>query len=322
MSRRMQRREAGWRKAGARPFGEKEIAPKVEGTLRKIKRLPDEWDFLPLGEKIRKIETLISAIKNPEARGREFKFLAHTKGEALESARKKLDERLASERKSLEDMKTVFSHWGVDLGKLGLRPEDVSLPHGTRWSITPAEFTNWDTMLVSSPAMADWYLRTVGKKGLQPSKNPMGPWYNKMIENERAFGLGQIAYGSSLLGGRTAHINAIQPLVFYSRGGAKKTKAGTPLTKSGMEGTAHMIPLKHPDLLILYAQLKEAREKGASTVRVYGGGEYVAEPPYKKIYDGMGKLSQPFVLERRLDRTSAVFMPAAKKPLWRRLLRV
>lgn len=311
-----------WRKTGARLFGEKEIAPKVGGTLRKIKRLPDEWDLLPMGEKIAKIETLISATKNPEAHGREFKFLAHAGKEELDKVSAHLKGRLASEKKSLEDMKGVFSHWGVDLGKLGLKPEDVSFPHGTQWSITPAEFTNWDTMLLSSPAMADWYIRNVGRKGLQASKNPMGLWYNKRIEAEKAFGLGQIAYRTSWVGERTAHINAIQPLIFYKRAIKGMTAAGTSLVKSGKEGTAHTVPLKHPDILILYAQLKEAREKGASMVRVYGGGEYVADPPYKKIYDRMGKLSRPFVLERRLDRTSAVFTPAAKKPLWKKLLRV
>lgn len=316
------RREGKWRKAGARPFGKGEAALKAEGTLRKIKRLPNEWDFLPMGEKISKIEILVSATMNPEAHKKEFRFLAHARKEELGKISAYLKERLASERKSLEDMKGVFAHWGVELGKLGLKPEDVSFPHGTRWKIEPAEFTNWDTMLVSSPSMARWYAGTVSKKGLQPSKSPLGSWHNRMIEDEKAFGMGQMAYKGSLLGGRTVHISAIQPLVFYRRGGAKKTEVGTPLVKSGKEGTAHTIPLKHPDMLILYAQLKEAMERGVSMVRVYGGGEHVVNPPYKKIYNRLEKLSQPFDPREEGMRTSAIFIPSGKKPLWRKLLRV
>lgn len=273
-----------WQKPGARKAGI-EIGGKVEGKLY-------HWDFLPLGKKIENMESLLSAIKNPPKRKGEFGFLSLAKEGELASIRGQLEKRVLEEKGSLEEMRGVFSRWQVGLGRIGVRPEDISHPHGTRWWYHEGQ----DLLMFSSPAMAKWYDENVRKKNLQPSHWAPDEELVRAINAKRVFGLGRIhtAYTPGV-----ANIKLIQPIVFYKSlgGGLGKT------------GTAKEAPLAHSDLLLLYGHLKEAEKLGAIKVSVHAELPTVLrgkDPGYLKIYARLAKVSQPLGREEKMTR--AVFM--------------
>lgn len=306
----------------------KPSAPATKGqALRsaesKIKGKLHDWDFLPIGKKIENLETLLSAVKNPVARTREFGFLSLVEQKKLGKFEGVLSKRLRDERKSLEDMKAVFSHWGIDLGKAGLGPEDISYPHRTKWWRGKQEL-----LLFSSPAMAKWYDENLGKH-YQPSRAAPDEWVQSAIRKGKAFGLGRIyvegkGIAPKAMQGQplaavnklvarfhppTAEITLIQPLVFYKKaikGADEAILAGLPfrtrelLERGGVKGTARTVPLANPDLLLLYAQLKEAKNLGAKTATVYRHPSAdkahpfkVMAHPFRVIYDRIAKLSHP-----------------------------
>ncbi len=53
------------------------------------------------------------------------------------------------------------------------------------------------------------------------------------------------------------------------------------------------MPLANPDLLLFYAQLKEAKNIGAKTATVYRHPSVDKAHPFKVIYDRIAKLSHP-----------------------------
>lgn len=294
-----------WRKRGALKAGI-EIRRKIEGKLH-------SWDFLPIGKKIANIEALLSAARKPVGARGEFWFLRLAKEMELEKTGKLLEERLAGERKSLEDMKSVFSHWQIDLGKIGLKPEDISHPHKTRWWTCRGR----NLMMFTSPGMAKWYEENVEKKRMQPSLQKPEQDTMKIVGKKKVFGFGRVwlyrggrclgsippLHGIDVIGRALyrlrppdAEISLVQPIVFYKRTWEQK----------GKPNTARTLPLANPDMLLLYAQLKEAKKIGARTVRVEG--KY-ADVPYSFIYDRIAKLSPPFGPEEAEVHTStrAVF---------------
>ncbi len=225
-----------WRKAGALATREQAL----RSAESKIKGKLHDWDFLPIGKKIENLDALLSAVKNPAARTREFGFLSLVDQKKLGKFEGILSKRLKDEKKSLDDMKSVFSHWGIDLGKAGLRPEDISYPHKTRWWRARKEL-----LLFSSPSMAKWYDENLVGKNLQPSRSAPEEWVRDAVRKGRAFGLGRIYVDGKGIAPKampkqpmatinklvarfhppTAEITLIQPLVFY-----KKVIKGTDAT--------------------------------------------------------------------------------------------
>jgi hypothetical protein len=264
-----------WRKRGALPFGKAQAAPKITGTLKKIRSLPGQWDMLPLGEKISRIKGLLREVKNPRAS--RFKFLPSAPEKSVRAVAAKLEERLRAEKENLEDMKRVFSEWGVSLENAGVSAEQVSYPHGTSWETDPEH----GIMLFTSPTMARWYREKISGKGLQPSRDPPGKPIERMVQKKKAFGIGRL-YGHAF---RTGEISYIQPLRFYRKSG-KRLMEGTP---HGEEGTGRGAPLSNPDILMLYAHLKEAGRKGYEKVGVM---ERLTIQPYGRIYERLYKLSR------------------------------
>ena len=172
-----------WEKKGARVTGEEQVRRKIEGKLH-------DWDFLPMGEKIRNIEALLSEMgKYPGLRGREYGFLSLAKPEELKAVENRLVERLKAERHSLDDMKRVFEHYGVDLGKAGVRPEDISYPHGTEWKLSRER----GLLLFKSPSLEKWYEKNVKAPDLQPSMQAPPRDVLAEIRQEKAFGLGRMS---------------------------------------------------------------------------------------------------------------------------------
>lgn len=301
-----------WKKAGARITGVGQVERKLEGKLH-------DWDFLPIGQKIGKMESLLSAIKSPSGK---FKFLSLAGPEELKEIESRLAERLKAERHSLDDMRGVFEHYGVDLGKVGLKPEDISYPHGTKWSLDKEH----GILLFSSPSMARWFEKNVMARGRQFSRVGPGPLLTAAINRERAFGLGRMStYGRFLryLPRKDIKIDLIQPLVFYKTTGIVL----------GKEGTAQELPLSNPDLLLFYAQLREAKNLGARKVRVANLPKYTiskqiaktkkgekvtsvrgeihySKMPYRKIYQRIMQMSGK---PEEVDATHSIF--TAKKAL-------
>lgn len=281
--------EEKWRKQGAKKSGIA-VGGKIDGKLY-------HWDFLPLGKKIENMESLLSAIKNPSERKGEFGFLSLAKEGELASIRGQLEKRVLEEKGSLEEMRGVFSRWQVGLGRIGVRPEDISHPHGTRWRYHEGQ----DLLMFSSPAMAKWYDENVRKRNLQPSHWAPDEELVRAISAKRVFGLGRIhtAYTPGV-----ANIKLIQPIVFYKSlgGGLGKT------------GTAKEVPLAHSDLLLLYGHLKEAEKLGAIKVSVHAELPTVLwrkSPSYLKIYARLAKVSQPLEMEEKMTR--AVFRKRIKR---------
>lgn len=281
-----------WKKEGARPMGAREVRLKLDGKLK-------AWDLLPIGEKIGKMEALLSALGNPQERRGKFGFLAFAPPEELARNGEYLRGRLLAEKGSLERMKEAFSRWGIDLGKINLSAEDISHPNKTRWYEHPGHVLYY----FYSPGMARWYERVVEKRDLQPSYWQPLPDIRDVIGRRKAFGLGRM-YRE---GKGTATIGLVQPLVFYK----KEPLAGE---ARGKMGTPHRVPLANPDLLMLYAQLKEAKEQNAKVVNVkeefrdvYGAKD---KPPFLKIYDRIAELSHPF---KKTEQASLEYKPGEKR---------
>ncbi len=271
-----------WKKAGARVTGAEQVERKLEGKLH-------DWDFLPIGQKIGKMESLLSALKSPSG---EFKFLSLAGLEELMGIESRLAERLKAERHSLDDMREVFEHYGVDLGKAGVRPEDISYPHETEWKLHKEH----GLLVFKSPATAKWIEDNMGKGGLQPSHERPPEEIVGLVGREKAFGFGKLSAYEKFMKyfpRKSVDIHLIQPLVFYKRIGE---------TRWGQKGTSRAIPLENPDLLLFYAQLREAKGLGAKKVRVLNFPKYVpfrgkmVDPgyvnmPFRRIYQRINQMS-------------------------------
>lgn len=297
-----------WEKKGAKITGMEQVNRKVEGKLH-------DWDFLPIGQKIGKIESLLSALKSPSG---EFKFLSLAGPDGLKGIESRLAERLKAERHSLDDMKRVFEHYGVDLGKAGVRPEDISHPHGTKLSLHKEH----GLLLFTSPSLEKWYEKNVQAQNLQPSLQAPPREVLAAIRREKAFGIGRMsAYGKLLryLPRRSVDVELIQPLMFYRTKGLVE----------GAGGTKMAVPLQNPDLLLFYAQLKKAKELGAKTVRVLNFPQYTMarslvegkpvfkkeeivyhKMPYRSIYQRIMRMSPN---PGEIDATRSVFVAERKR---------
>jgi hypothetical protein len=273
-----------WHKAGARIIGREQVERKLEGKLR-------DWDFLPMGEKIRKLEGLASAARAAAPRG-EFRFLSLVPTGELRKIAERVDERLAGERGNLEDMERVFSRWGVDLGKARLRPGYISHPYGTRWWYHEGQ----DLLMFTSPAMARWYEKNILKRGYQPSQVAPDAELVRAVDKNRVFAFGRV---HTAFKPGVADIKLVQPLVFY-----KALGGGL-----GKKGTERALPLKHPELLLLYAQLKEAEKLGASkaTLHKVFPSWVESDTSIPRIYENIAKTSQRFRPETEGKTVSAVF---------------
>ncbi len=272
-----------WHKAGARITGREQVERKVDGRLH-------AWDFLPIGEKIKKLEEFAAAAKGTP--GGEFRFLSLVPRGELGKIAGRVEERLADERRNLEDMKRVFTWWNVDLGKLKLKPEQISYPHGTKWWYHEGH----DLLMFTSPAMARWFEENVRGKKLQPSQAAPDEELVRAINRKNVFALGRVH--TSFKQG-VADIKLVQPIMFYkSLGGGL-----------GKPGTGRRVPLENPELLLLYAQLVEAHKLGASKAVVHRAvPDYLEESsPIYKIYERIGKTSRRFRPETEGKTVSAVF---------------
>lgn len=291
-----------WYKGGAL----KKISPAkgLHIATSKIIGKLNSWDLLPMGEKIRKIRELTAALHKPPAGG-EYRFLSLAPRDELQEISRILRSRLIAENTNLRDMKSVFSHWQVDLSRIGVTPEKISYPHGTNWLAAGKERLHTPLhpahglYYFSSPVMASWYEKNVLKKDLIPSRLPPAPQLIELIHSKKAFGLARMPIEKG-----SARIELVQPLVFYRKDIRSRLVRGK-------EGTARTLPLENPDLLILYAQLKEAKLGDAKVVRVHSGVPS-KKLPFDRIYDRIGKLSHP--LDFMEDRGArAVFRPRARK---------
>lgn len=295
ISRTQTRKAEKWRKPYADRGGLRQALNKINGTL-------DSWDYLPMGEKVGRIKTLHSALSGLSSGAisefpREFGYRIPTN--ALDKERwagivEHVKKRLDAENENLRDMKNVFSEWGVELGKIKLkvmdkrgkilgnaplRVEHVSYPYGMNWRMHPEKD---DLMTFSSPVLSRWYERRVLNRQLQrrrhPFKSAPSGGVVELINERKAFGIGELNVDPKT---NRARIGFVQPLKFFQ----------TRLRDE--EKTVIKPPLEHPDILMLYGMLKEAKTHDAREVHFWDIFRPDDERNFKEIYRRILQLAKP-----------------------------
>jgi hypothetical protein len=255
-----------WSKPGA--FKDSATAkPKSEWIAREIEHKLYEWDFLPIREKIMRIQNLRDALELKAKPPRAFRFLLRAQpSKKLDKIKMRLDKRLAEEKQTYEEMGREFRHWGVNLKNLNIGVGDISHPYKTKMRYieradrTVSDFWHKEPIWFKSPSMSKWHEEKIVASGRRPSSLPLGTGFSsgtteKRMYDERAFGMARMDVNNLT---KDATVYPLQPFTFYKR----------EENSAGRKETALNIPLQHPELLILYKILEENTKHGIKETHV------------------------------------------------------
>jgi hypothetical protein len=254
-------KKSKWFKPYADQCGLRPVLNKIDGAL-------ESWDYLPIGRKIRNMERLHETLLRlgdgkPSKFPREFGF--RFPAEALRRSdwatiEARVGRRLQLEKNNLSDMENVFSRWSI----AHVKASRISHPYRMQAQFFPEH----DNLIVfASPTMAKWYEKNVLKPQRRASKLPLPDMPRRLVYEHKSFGIG----GITPLENDVVRIDFVQPLRFYKKLYMNDPGIGT--------------PLRHPELLMLYAQLKHAENLGAKEVHLWK----IFHPEFKEPYDSVYK---------------------------------